>query len=412
MKENKNDGTVQVYENMNSDEKIIEEELVLKEEPKAQEEEIVGQQEESTEVKEEVSEVIENVPVVTETKEDIKIDKLSYKERKKLKEDGNYFEREFYNRNLYKRDKIWILLDLIFFIAIIASVFLVKLDFELPIYVSTYYYISFGVSVVMLLIASLVMYNDGTHLIESDPITDYYILNNSVVSKSVRKSHFSKINTRFLTVTFLKLFKKGFDIDTMTVENNTDASYPADEKYILDFIKENNIMTYDDFIRIIDDRKGKDKFYLGYKKTIFSMAKNGGFVNKHILVTRLILEFVSIVYAIIGIFLIMKDPTQYLIYLTYIGQSLVFFIFSNYAYSNSRGAHVRKSIIKKQKKRLLSDTSDITTMFIYHYIYNSEVKCIKKLEKLVTKEEVSKEEFERLKLIYTKLNKCIRTIIR
>jgi hypothetical protein len=279
--------------------------------------------------------------------------------------------------------------------------------------------VSLVITGILVVVSVVVLFKDHTKGIEtSDPITDFFIIKKGKMSGPTGKRHLDRINTRFLMVTLLKLFKKDQLAihDEKFVYGTMDGDLTKDEIAVLTFLLDHEIRTLDDFTELMSEEshggKKKDLLYKAYKEAVVSMAKEKHYVNQSINQAKYILRAGGILYGVVAIALIAKGQGQLVTLATYAVQSAFLFILANMTYANSKGAHQRIKALKKERKLLQSTKVDMITSFIYNYIFKRENRVIKKVQRQYEKRHMNEKRYRRFAESYNGFNYLLNYIKR
>ncbi len=343
----------------------------------------------------------------------------SRKEKRKKMVAEMKYEKAFTKRSFKARDKkplkVNILIGLVITFALIM-LFRYVLNIDMTVVLNTFLRPSLGVTAGIILISMIILLIDKTKGIsESDPITDYFIINRGKISGKTKDSHLSKINTRFMMVTLLKLYKKDqiAIVNERIIYGTMDGHLSKDEVALLNFMLDHSITTVDEFIQVItDEQKGKkhgiltkrDHLYGYYKEAILEMAKEKHYINQSINKSKLILRAGALFYGIIVIALVAKGQGSLEMIGVFSAQAIILFLIAHIAHAHSRGAHMRIAQLRKERKLIRSQRADIYTALIYNYLFGKEEKSIKRIQKKYESGEMSRRDYSKFSETYNGFN--------
>lgn len=378
------------------------------------------------ETREELTEELENEETILQeeivTSNRIKnyIEKpLTRKEKKEKKDRDLDYEKKYDKKQFHVKEKksfkFKIMLGLIITLFIIL-LFRYGLKIDMTVLFKTLEIPSVIASVVLIIISIYLIFSETSRgYKEPDPVTDFFIISKGKISGLTRKNHENKINSRFLMITFLKLYQKDLIaiINGRIIYGTINSKLSLDEKVILDFLFTNEIETIDDFLDILKTENpvqhlgilGKiDNFYEAYKNSVIDMAIEKDYINQSIGKAKFVLRSGGIVFFFIVLALLAKGQGELSTLLLYSAQGGLLLVIANFIYARSKSAHLRIAEIKRQKRTLQSPKEDIYVALIYNYIFGKEEKALKKIQKFQKDGTISSKEYEKFSETYNSLN--------
>lgn len=312
---------------------------------------------------------------------------LKRKDKQKMKVRDEAHERAFTKRAHQGEKKKAIKIVGLIGVFVVALVLILRytVSFDLGRALEPFTFTSCIISAALVLGTGFILVNDRTDIAsKADPITDYFIIRRGKYIGSTMKRHFDRINTRFLMITFLKLYQKQelAIVDERIIYGAMDSEFSKDESLLLNFLLDHQVTTIDEFLEVISSEPHhKDAFYRAYKASIVQMAEEKGYINQAIDKGKWLLRSGGIGFGLLVLFLLSKGQGSLLL-LSVLGlQSIGLILMANITYANSKGAHKRITAIRKSRKTLLSKQGSVEDTLIYHYIFNKEDKALKRIHK-------------------------------
>lgn len=332
------------------------------------------------------------------------------KTKKKYKRHQKEHEKAFEKRLMaYENKASFKYIGLISIILLLGIVLLSRtiLTSEMTGAMERWMLMSLVITVALMIISLVILFKDAAEKTSfTDPITDFFIIRRGRVIRSTRHRHFNRINSRFMMVTFLKLYQKDAlaIVDENFVYANMDESLSKDEITLLNFMLDHGIKSIDDFVEVLStethDGKIKDHFYRVYKEAIIEMADDQNYINPSIKIAKNILRAGAIFFALIVLVSLSKGQGSILTWAVYSLQSIILFLASNITYANSKAAHVRIKALKKERRLLQSSKVEVYTALIYSYIFAREDKVIKRMQRAYQQKELSDHEYQKFSESY------------
>lgn len=362
------------------------------------------------EEKEEVVEVETKSPMIKKYLEK----PLTRREKKKRKLQTRKYEKN-YEKRLFKSEVKSLKFNILLGVLITLGILLVSryvLKIEMTSIFENLMIPSLFVSGGLVIIALIFLFSDRTMAATtSDPITDFFIVSRGKISSRTKRSHLNRINTRFMMVTFMKLYKKQqiAIVDGRIIYGTMDEHLTDDEVAVLNFLLDHNIKSIDDFIAEITEEHPtrkygilgkKDDFYSKYKEAILTMAEDKAYINHGINKAKFVLRAGAIAFGLVVIALISKGQGTLEMLGLYAAQGFVLLFFANYIYAHSKGAHQRIAQLRKEKRLLQSTKADYVTALIYNYIFSKEAKVIKRIQKSYETKNMSQAEYRKFSETY------------
>jgi len=371
----------------------------------------------------------ENTKVVEETKiEKIPVEKpttikkylerpATRKEKRKRNNIAEKYERAYlrrYNRSKDKSDfKKKIAIGLVITLAIIL-VLRYLLQVDMTSILSVFMRPSLAVTAGLIVVSFTIMMLDRTTgVTASDPITDYFIISKGKIGANTKSNHLNKINTRFMMVTFLKLYKK----DQIAISNEKiiygtmDGYLAKDEVALLNFMLDHDITTVSEFIDVIKENQGKknrlgnkDHLYGYYKEAILQMAMEKHYVNQSINKAKLLLRTGGLIFTFIVLALVAKGQGTLEMLGIFGLQAVLLFSVAHFAYAHSRGAHKRIAELRKERRMMRSNKVDDITALIYFYLFGKEERGIRRIQKSYESGKMSKYDYGKFAETYNGFN--------
>jgi hypothetical protein len=307
-----------------------------------------------------------------------------------------------------------------------ASLMLFKyvLNIDMTSILNTFLKPSLAVSGGLIILSFVILLTDRTNgLSTPDPITDYFIINRGKLGYKADKTHMSRINSRFIMVTLLKLFKKQqiAIVNERIIYGAMDGDITKDEVALLNFMLDHNITTVDEFISVINEEHPgkkygilgkKDHLYGAYKEAILNMAKEKHYVNQSINKAKLVLRAGAVLFGVVVIALLSKGQGSVEMIAIYSLQAVSLFTLAHYIHAHSKGANNRISQLRKERKLLQSNKADVYTAFIYNYLFKKEYKSLKRIQKLYQTGGMSPQEYSKFSETYYGFNLILDQVKR
>lgn len=361
---------------------------------------------------------IEKIPVAKPTTIKKYLEKpASKKDRRKKNTIAEKYERAYnrrYNRSKDKSEfKKKVAVGLVITLAIIL-VMRYLLQVDMTSVLSLLMRPSLALTAGLIILSfTLMMLDKTTGVTASDPITDYFIISRGKIGTNTKSNHLNKINTRFMMVTFLKLYKK----DQIAISNEKiiygtmDGYLAKDEVALLNFMLDHNITTVSDFIDVIKENQGKknrlgnkDHLYGYYKEAILQMAMEKHYINQSINTAKLILRAGGLVFTFVVLALVAKGQGTLEMLGIFGLQALLLFTVAHFAYAHSRGAHKRIAELRKEKRMMRSSKVDDITALIYFYLFRKEDRGIRRIQKSYESGAMNKYEYSKFAETYNGFN--------
>jgi hypothetical protein len=270
---------------------------------------------------------------------------------------------------------------------------------------------SYGLTLVLIGLSIVVLFKDQTGIpAESDPITDFFIINKGRVHGSTLRRHFNRINTRFMMVTFLKLYQKEeiAIVDERIIYGAMEADLSKDEIALVNFMLDHGIRTIDDFIEVIREdsinEKKKDQLYAVYKNAVIAMADDKKYVNQSINKAKMILRAGAVLYTAVVLLLMVKGQGDLYMLSIYSLQALILYLTANVMYANSSGAHERIRQLKKERRLLQSNKVEIYTALVYNYLFGKEQRVLRRIQKDYQTQRMSQKSYQKFSETYNGFN--------
>jgi len=398
---------------------IIEEAEVTIEEPKT----IF---EESKTISEEPKVEVVNEPVEIPIKIKKHLEKPLTKKERRVRDHKERKHEKAFNKRVFKEKeqrslKVNIMIGLLITFGILM-LFKYVLNIDMTVILNTFLKPSIGISVGLIILSIVIILTDRTNGLSSpDPITDYFIINRGKIGSKADKTHMSRINSRFIMVTLLKLFKKDqiAIVNERIIYGTMDGELTKDEVALLNFMLDHNITSVNDFVSVItEEHPGKkygilgkkDHFYGAYKEAILTMAKEKHYINQSINKAKLLLRSGAVIFGVIVIALLSKGQGTLEMIVIYSLQSIILFTIGHYVHGHSQGAHNRISQLRKERKLLQSNKADVYTAFIYNYLFKKEAKGLKRIQKSYESGTMSPQEYTKFSETYNGFNYILDTV--
>lgn len=361
-----------------------------------------------------------NAPIEKASKIKNYLEKPKSKRQQRMNMHKEMKHEKAYNKRLKKvKDKkslkINVMIGLLITLGILI-VFKYVLNIDMSSILANLMMPSIGLSAVLIILSFVLLFTDKTNgLAEPDPITDYFIINRGKIASRADKTHMSKINTRFIMVTLLKLFNKQelAIVNEKIIYGAMDSHITKDELAILNFMLDHNIITVDEFVEVINEEHPgkqygilgkKDHLYGGYKEAILKMAKDKHYINQSINKAKLMLRAGAVTFGVIVLALLSKGQGSLEMLSVFSAQALILFTLAHYIHAHSKGANRRISQLRKERKLLQSNKADVYTALIYNFLFKKENKSLKRIQKMYKTGEMPAAEYSKFSETYNGFN--------
>lgn len=401
----KNDVQDQVIEKTNQ---VKQEEGVLKEETLQAQEPI----QENRDTDEE--------PVVQQKEHKVKnyLEKpLTRKERRKKRKEDHQYEKKYHHKLFKSEARSLQIKSAIGLVSVILIVLFFRYFISIEIgeffegLIMPSYYLTGG----LVLLAFIFIFTDRTMAASTaDPITDYFIINRGKMSFKIKESYMNRINTRFMMVTLLKLYKKQqiAIVEGKIIYGTMDGPLAEDEVILLNFLLDHNITNLNDFVEEISEKVEKKRSILGkkeglyttYKETIVKMAESKAYINLGLTKAKWSLRIGAILLGLVVLALIATAQGSMAVLGIYALECFGLFVFSHIIFAHSKGAHQRVAQLRRNKRKLQSSKSDLYTALIYNYIFHKEAKVLKRIQKAYQLGQMTKLEYTKFSETYNGFN--------
>ena len=369
---------------------------------------------------------IVNEPVEKPTKIKKHLEKPLTKKERRIRDNKERKHEKAFNQRVFKEKeqrslKVNIMIGLLITFGILM-LFKYVLNIDMTVILNTFLKPSIGISVGLIVLSFVIILTDRTNGLSSpDPITDYFIINRGKIGSKADKTHMSRINSRFIMVTLLKLFKKEqiAIVNERIIYGTMDGELSKDEVALLNFMLDHNITSVSEFVSVITEEQPgkkygilgkKDHLYGVYKEAILTMAKEKHYINQSINKAKLLLRSGAVIFGVIVIALVSKGQGTVEMIAIYGLQAIVLFAIGHYIHAHSQGAHHRIAQLRKQKKLLQSNKADVYTAFIYNYLFKKEAKSLKRIQKLYEAGAMSPQEYTKFSETYNGFNYILDTV--
>lgn len=347
---------------------------------------------------------------------------LTRKQKRLRKKTENKYERAYKRRSFNESErKTFQIKLLVGLLALLAGILLFKFVITINIAESLLFLLkpSIVLSLAVILVSVVLLFMDNTRgPASADPITDFFIINRGRIGARTRNNHLNKINTRFMMVTLMKLFRKDqiAIIDERIIYGTMSDDLSKDELALINFMRDHNITNLDDFVEILTEKQGrgllakKDHFYSHYKDAILEMATDKYYINRSISKAKIILNTTGIIFGLVAFALLATGQGSLEMLGIYSLQALVLLFMGQSVYAHSRGALKRVSTLRKEKRVLISSKAEVYTCFIYNYIFNKEERGLKRIQKMFQAGQMSKHDYMKFSETYNGFNYILAQI--
>jgi len=322
-----------------------------------------------------------------------------------------------YNRRRFKEEghKKFKLKILISVLAILVAIvgFKYFVNIQLPTMLESFLKPSVALSILLIVVSFGWVLLDRTKGPSSaDPITDFFLINRGKIGGHTRANHLSKINTRFIMVTLLKLYRKDqiAIIDNRIIYGTCDGDLSKDEIVLLNFMLDHDINSVDELIEALlpVSKNGKltrkDEIYRKYKEAILEMADDRYYINPIVNKAKWILRVGAAFFAIVLLLLISNGQGSIEMLGVFSIEAIVLYLISKNLYAHSNGAHKRLRQLSKEKRLLQSSKSNVYITLIYNYLFGKEARSIKRIQKMYESGEMSRYEYTKFAESYNGFN--------
>ncbi|MCH4887977.1 DUF2207 domain-containing protein [Acidaminobacter sp. JC074] len=334
------------------------------------------------------------------------------KRNKLIKKYEKAYNKRQYREEGQKNFKLKLMVGLLLILGVIVGL-KYFMTFQMPVMLESFLKPSVGVSIALILLALIWTLLDKTNgPSNADPITDFFILSRGKINGPTRSSHLTKINTRFMMVTLLKLYRKDqiAIMDGRIIVGSLDGDLSKDEKVLLNFILDHNINTVEELIEALrpENRNGvvirKDEIYRKYKDAVLEMADDRYYINHTVAKAKWLLKIGAIFDGLLVLLLISNGQGTMEMLGVFSLQAVALYVISVNLYAHSRAAHKRLGQIRKEKKLLQSDKANLYITFIYNYLYGKEARSIKRIQKMYESGQMSRYEYSKFAESYNGFN--------
>ncbi|MBI9013515.1 MAG: hypothetical protein JEZ08_14880 [Clostridiales bacterium] len=377
-------------------------------------------------ISEEAKVEVINEPVEKPVKIKKYLEKPLTKKERRIRDNRERKHEKAFNKRVFKEKeqrslKVNIMIGLLITFGILM-VFKYVLNIDMTVILNTFLKPSIGISTGLIVLSFVIILTDRTNGLSSpDPITDYFIINRGKIGSKADKTHMSRINSRFIMVTLLKLFKKDqiAIINERIIYGTMDGELSKDEVALLNFMLDHNITSVNEFVSVITEQHPgkkygilgkKDHLYGIYKEAILTMAKEKHYINQSINKAKLLLRSGAVIFGVIVIALVSKGQGTIEMIAIYGLQAIILFMIGHYIHAHSQGAHHRIAQLRKEKKLLQSNKADVYTAFIYNYLFKKEAKSLKRIQKLYETGAMSPQEYTKFSETYNGFNYILDTV--
>lgn len=344
---------------------------------------------------------------------------LSKKDKRLKHKKAEKYERAYAKRFFKERDRRSLWMNVLIGTGITLAVivlFRYVLHFEMASLLSGFLKPSIAVTAALIVIAFAVLVTDKTlNVATTDPITDYFIIRKGKITSKTKNNHLNKINTRFLMVTLLKLFRKDqiAIIDERIIYGTMEGNLTKDEVALLNFMLDHGVTSMDDFIEVLTEDKDKkrhgflvkkDEMYSTYKEAILEMAIDKGYVNQSMNKAKLILRAGAIGLFTLALALIAKGQGTLEMIGIFSIEAMVLYLISQSIYAHSTGAHRRIRQLRKERRALQSEKVDVYAALIYSYLFNKEEKMLRNIQKMYENNHMTSHEYSKFSETYNSFN--------
>lgn len=344
---------------------------------------------------------------------------LSKREKRVRSRKAEKYERAYERRFFRERERRSLINNVLIGFGITLVVLLLfryVLNFEMATVLNTFLKPSIAITAGLIVASFAILVTDKTlNVASADPITDYFIINKGRFSSKTRLNHLNKINTRFLMVTLLKLFRKDqiAIIDERIIYGTMEGNLSKDEVALLNFMLDHGVTTIDEFIEVLTDEKKhkkanllgkKDEMYSQYKEAILEMAGDKGYINQSMNKAKYVLRAGAIVFGLLSVALIAKGQGTLEMIGIFSLEALVLYVISQNIYAHSTGAHRRISQLRKERKALQSNQVDLYSALIYSYLFNKEDKMLRRIQRMYETNHMSSNEYTKFSETYNSFN--------